>query len=221
MPDKKEVTIKWLGHSCFLVSLNGVIKIVTDPFDASLGYPMPDVTADVCLISHDHFDHNYVSLVKGKPQVVKGTGEKEIKRIRFRGVASFHDDEHGSRRGGNTIFTWELGGMKFTHLGDLGTELSPSQVKEIGPVDILFVPTGGVFTIDAAGATKVVLSLEPRVAIPMHYQLPSIAKSLRIAPVEEFLKGKDNVVKTGTSSVHFSQESLPKKTTIYVLEYGK
>ena len=215
------MTIKWLGHSCFLVSLSGVIKIVTDPFDASLGYPMPDVTADVCLTSHDHFDHNYVSMVKGKPQVVKGTGEKEIKRIKFRGVASFHDEEHGGKRGGNTIFTWELGGIKFAHLGDLGTELSPFQVKEIGPVDILFIPTGGVYTIDAAAATKVVLSLEPKVAIPMHYQLPSIARDLRIAPVDEFLVGKDNVVKTGTGSVSFNQESLPKKTTIYVLEYGK
>lgn len=221
MSEKNEVTIKWLGHSCFLVSLNGRMKIVTDPFDASLGYPMPDVTADMCLTSHDHHDHNFVSMVKGKPQIIKGLGEKEVNQVKFKGVASFHDAEHGSRRGDNTIFTWELGGIKFAHLGDLGTELSSSQVKEIGPVDILFVPTGGLFTIDAAAATKVVLSLEPKVVFPMHYQLPSIARSLHIAPVDEFLKGKDNVVKTGTSSVRFSKESLPQKTTIYVLEYGK
>jgi L-ascorbate metabolism protein UlaG (beta-lactamase superfamily) len=221
MPEKNEVTIKWLGHSCFLISLNGAMKIVTDPFDPPLGYPMPDVTADICLISHDHHDHNFVSAVKGKPQIIKGLGKKEMNHLVFKGIASFHDEEQGSRRGDNTIFVWELGGIKFAHLGDLGTELSPLQIKEIGPVDILFIPTGGVYTIDAAAATKVISSIEPRVAIPMHYQLPSFAKSLRIAPVEEFLKGKDNVVKTGTSSISFSKESLPMKTTIYVLEFGK
>lgn len=221
MPEKNEVTIKWLGHSCFLVSLQGVLQIVIDPFDPSLGYPMPDVTADVCLTSHDHHDHNFISMVKGKPQIIKGLGNKEVNQVKFKGVASFHDEEHGNRRGHNTIFTWELGGIKFTHLGDLGTELSSSQVKEIGPVDVLFIPTGGVFTIDATAATQVVSSIEPRVAIPMHYQLPSIARSLHIAPVDEFLKGKDHVVKTGKDSVSFTKESLPKKTTIYVLEYGK
>lgn len=221
MANKNEVTVKWLGHSCFLISLDDSVKVVTDPFDKSVGYPTPDVTADVCLVSHEHFDHNNVSVVKGKPQVIKGEGEKEAKNIRFKGVPSFHDDAQGSKRGKNTIFTWELGGIKFAHLGDLGVELSSSQVKEIGAVDVLFVPVGGFYTIDAATATKVVASLNPKVVMPMHYKMPFMGASFPIAKVDEFLKGKENVVKVGKNSVSFTKETLPKKTTIYVLEYAK
>jgi len=219
MADKEEVTIKWLGHSCFLISLDDVVKIVTDPFDNSVGYPKPDVTADVCLVSHDHFDHNCVSVVKGNPEVVKGTGEKKAKEVNFKGVAAFHDEKQGSLRGENTIFVWELGGMRFAHVGDLGTELSPDQIKEMGQVDVLFVPTGGYYTIDAATAGKVVSSLNPKVVIPMHYKTPVLGPNFPIAGVDEFLKGKENVVKVGKNSVSFKKETLPEKTTIYVLGY--
>jgi L-ascorbate metabolism protein UlaG (beta-lactamase superfamily) len=219
MADKEEVTIKWLGHSCFLISLDDEVKIVTDPFDESVGYPKPDVTADVCVVSHDHFDHNCVSVVKGKPEVVKGSGEKKAKGINFKGVGAFHDEKKGSLRGQDTIFVWELGGVRFAHVGDLGTALSPDQIKEMGKVDVLFVPTGGYYTIDAKTADKVVSSLNPKVVIPMHYKTAVMGPNFPIAGVDEFLKGKNNVVKVGKNSVTFTKENLPQKATIYVLEY--
>jgi L-ascorbate metabolism protein UlaG (beta-lactamase superfamily) len=219
MADKNEVTIKWFGHSCFLISLDDKVKIVTDPFDNSVGYPMPDVSADICVVSHDHFDHNCVSVVKGNPEVVKGGGTKKVRDVNFCGVGAFHDEKKGSLRGEDTIFVWELGGIKFAHVGDLGTELSPAQIKEMGSVDVLFVPTGGYYTIDAATADKVVSSLNPRVVIPMHYKTPVMGSNFPIAGVDEFIKGKNNVVKGGKNSVTFNKETLPQKTTIYVLEY--
>lgn len=219
MADKNEVTIKWLGHSCFLISLDDKVKIVTDPFDDSVGYPKPDVTADICLVSHDHFDHNCVSVVKGKPEVVKGSGEKKVRDVNFKGVDAFHDEKKGSLRGQDTIFVWELAGIKFAHAGDLGTELSQDQVKKIGGVDVLFVPTGGYYTIDARTADKVVSSLNPKVVIAMHYKTPVMGPSFPIAKVDEFLKGKENVLKVGKNSITFKKETLPQKTTIYVLEY--
>lgn len=221
MAEKNEVTIKWLGHSCFLISLGDAIKIVTDPFDSTVGYPMPDETADICVVSHDHFDHNCVTAVKGSPKVVKGTGEKEAKGIKFKGVGSFHDEKKGSQRGENTIFTWELGGIRFAHVGDLGVDLSDSQIKEIGAVDVIFVPTGGFYTIDAATATKVASRLNPKVVIPMHYKTPFLGENFPIAGVDEFIKGKENVVKVDEGSVSFTKESLPEKTTVYVLEYKR
>ena len=221
MTDKGEVTIKWLGHSCFLISLGDALKIVTDPFDSTVGYPLPDETADICVVSHDHFDHNCISVVKGNPEVIKGAGEKEAKGIKFKGVGSFHDEKQGSQRGENTIFTWELGGIKFAHVGDLGIDLTDSQKQEIGTVDILFVPTGGFYTIDAATASKVVASLNPKVVIPMHYKTPFLGENFPIAGVDEFLKGKENVVKVDKGSVSFTRESLPEKITIYVLEYKR
>jgi L-ascorbate metabolism protein UlaG (beta-lactamase superfamily) len=219
MADKKEVTIKWLGHSCFLISLDDKVKIVTDPFDKSVGYPMPDVSADICVVSHEHFDHNCVSAVKGNPEVVKGKGEKKVKDVNFKGVGAFHDEKQGSLRGEDTIFLWELGGIKFAHVGDLGTELSQDQINQMGPVEVLFVPTGGYYTIDAPTADKVISNLNPRVVIPMHYKTPVMGPNFPIAGVDEFLKGKENVVKVGKNSVTFTKDTLPQKTTIYVLEY--
>ena len=219
MADKEEVTIKWLGHSCFLISLDDEVKMITDPFDNSVGYPKPDVTADVCVVSHDHFDHNCVSVVKGNPEVVKGKGKKKAKDVNFKGLGAFHDEKQGSLRGENTIFMWELGGIRFAHVGDLGTELSQDQITQMGSVDVLFVPTGGYYTIDARTADKVISSLNPRVVIPMHYKTPVMGPNFPIAGVDEFLKGKENVVKVGKNSVTFTKETLPQKTTIYVLEY--
>jgi L-ascorbate metabolism protein UlaG (beta-lactamase superfamily) len=219
MAQKNEVTIRWLGHSCFLISLEDTVKMITDPFDNSVGYPMPDVTADVCVVSHDHFDHNCVSAVKGNPKVVKGSGEKNVKDVSFKGVDAFHDEKQGSLRGENVIFLWELGGIKFAHMGDLGTELSQDQINQMGSVDILFVPTGGYYTIDAPTADKVVSALNPRVVIPMHYKTAVMGSNFPIAGVDEFLQGKKNVVKVGKNSVTFKKETLPQKMTIYVLEY--
>jgi len=218
-PKAGEVTIKWFGHSCFLISLDEEVRIVIDPFDNSVGYPVPDVAADICLVSHDHFDHNCVSVVKGNPEVVKGKGKKKAKDVNFKGLGAFHDEKQGSLRGENTIFMWELGGIRFAHVGDLGTELSQDQITQMGSVDVLFVPTGGYYTIDARTADKVISSLNPRVVIPMHYKTPVMGPNFPIAGVDEFLKGKENVVKVGKNSVTFTKETLPQKTTIYVLEY--
>jgi L-ascorbate metabolism protein UlaG (beta-lactamase superfamily) len=199
--------------------LDDTIKLITDPFDDSVGYPMTDVSADICAVSHDHFDHNCVTAVKGNPQVVKGSGEKKVKNVNFRGVGAFHDEKQGSLRGENTIFLWELGGIKFAHVGDLGTELSQDQINQMGSVDVLFVPTGGYYTIDARTADRVVSALNPKVVIPMHYKTPVMGSNFPIAGVDEFLQGKEDVVKVGKNSVAFKKETLPQKTTVYVLEY--
>ncbi len=219
MAEKNEVTIKWLGHSSFLISLDDSVKIVTDPFDNTVGYPAPNETADICMVSHDHFDHNCVSVIKGSPEVVKGTGEREVKGLKFKGVTSYHDEKGGSERGENTIWTFELGGIKFAHAGDLGIDLDDSQKKEIGEVDVLFVPTGGFYTIDAETATRVASSLNPKVIIPMHYKTPFLGENFPLSGVDVFLKGKENVVKEGKNSVSFTKESLPEKSTVYVLEF--
>ena len=218
MPEN-QVTVTWLGHSMFLLSLNDTLKIVTDPFDDTVGYPLPQVSADVILVSHRHFDHDNVKLVKGKPKVVDTAGESSVKGVKFKGVASVHDDKDGTLRGLNTIFVWDLGGIKFAHLGDLGVVLSDKQVKEIGPIDVLFVPVGGFFTIDAAAAVQIVETLKPKVVFPMHYKTEVMGASFPIAGVNDFLAGKKNVKRVGKNSITLKKDELPKETSVYVLNY--
>jgi L-ascorbate metabolism protein UlaG (beta-lactamase superfamily) len=210
--------IKWLGHACFLITSEGGLRVITDPYAVGGGIDYSPIkeTADVVVVSHDHGDHNNVSAVQGKPEVVKGNGTKTAKGIRFKGVATSHDASQGTQRGSNTVFCFSIDGLNLCHMGDLGHVLSPGQVTEIGVVDILFVPVGGFFTIDAAMASQVCDQLKPRIAIPMHFKTPKCAYPL--AGVEDFLKGKKGVRKVVGSEVEFEREDLPTGTEIVLLQ---
>jgi L-ascorbate metabolism protein UlaG (beta-lactamase superfamily) len=210
--------VKWLGHASFLITSKGGTKIITDPYAVGGGIDYSPIreTADVVTVSHDHGDHNNVSAVQGKPEVVRGSGKKAAKGIQFKGIATSHDASQGTQRGSNTVFCFTVDDLKLCHLGDLGHVLSPGQVAEIGAVDILFVPVGGFFTIDAPVAGRVCDQLKPRITIPMHFKTPKCAYP--IAGVEDFLKGKKNVRKMLGSEVVFEREKLPAATEIVLLQ---
>ena len=209
---------KWLGHSCFLISSKGGTRIITDPYavGGGINYSPIEETADVVVVSHRHDDHSNVSAVQGKPEVVRGNGTKTAKDIQFKGIATYHDTSQGKQRGPNTVFCFTVDDIKLCHLGDLGHVLSPGQVSGIGAVDILFVPVGGFYTIDASIASQVCEQLKPKVVIPMHFKTPSC--DYPIAGVDEFLKGKKNVRKIGDSEVEFDREKLPATTEIVLLQ---
>jgi L-ascorbate metabolism protein UlaG (beta-lactamase superfamily) len=218
MPEN-QVTVTWLGHSMFLFSLNDTLKVVIDPYDDTVGYPLPDISADIVLVSHRHFDHDNVKLVKGKPKVVDSDGVTSLKGITFKGVPSVHDDKDGTLRGLNTIFVWEMGGIRFAHLGDLGVMLTTDQIKQIGQIDVLFPPVGGYFTIDAATSTKIIEELKPKVVFPMHYKTEVMGDSFPIAGINDLISGKKNVKRVGKNSITLNKDELPEETTIYVLNY--
>jgi len=160
--------IKWLGHACFLLTSESGLRIMTDPYTAGvfgLDYAPPSERADIVTVSHDHADHNNVADVKGNPQVVQGAGSQEAKGIQFKGVASAHDQASGKERGPNTIFCFSLDGINVCHLGDLGHDLAEQTVADIGGVDVLLIPVGGNFTIDAAVANRVCQKLAPKVTV--------------------------------------------------------
>lgn len=207
--------IRWFGQACFLMESEKGIRIVTDPFNSSLGYKIPSVEADMVTVSHEHYDHNATDEVKGNPEIVRGTGEKKIKDIAIKGVETFHDKAQGAQRGKNTVFSFEIDGMKIIHLGDLGHILTQEQIENIGEVDILLIPVGGTFTIDAQEASEVVGQLKPKITIPMHYKTPAI--DLPIEGVERFLSGNKNIEKK--KELESRKEELPKEEKIIVLEY--
>ena len=210
--------VKWLGHACFLITSRHGLRVITDPYAVGGGinyYPIKE-TADVVSVSHGHDDHSNVSAVKGKPEIINNNGIKNAKGIQFKGVATYHDEAQGGQRGPNTIFCFTIDDMKLCHLGDLGHVLNPEQVSEIGTVDILFVPVGGFYTIDAPVASQVCDQLKPKVVIPMHFRTPRCAYP--IAGVEDFLKDKKNVRKAGGSEAEFERERLPAATEIVLLQ---
>ena len=210
--------IKWLGHACFLITSRDELRVITDPYavGGGINYSPIKETADVVVVSHDHGDHSNVSTVQGKPEVVKGSGTKNARGIQFKGIASYHDASQGTQRGLNTVFCFAIDNMKLCHLGDLGHVLDPEQVNEIGAVDILFAPVGGFFTIDASIASQVCDQLKPKVVIPMHFK--TLKCAYPIAGVEDFLGGKENVIRVGDSEADFERERLPAATEIVLLQ---
>lgn len=210
------MNIKWLGHSCFKLTSEKGTVIVTDPFDESVGYPMPNVKADIVTSSHSHFDHNYFKAVKGKFDIVDTVGEHNIKGINIKGVNTFHDDEHGAKRGKNIVFVFDIDGIRVCHMGDLGHVLTEKQVEEIGPVDVLLIPVGGYYTIDAKQAVEVMNQLKPKITIPMHYKTEFI--NFPIDTVDNFLdmtKGK----KILSTEVDITKKDLEGEPKVIALNY--
>ncbi len=210
--------IKWLGHASFLITSDTGIKIITDPYTPGgfgLDYGEIKESADIVTVSHEHGDHNNAAAVGGNPEVVKEAAE--IKGIKFNGIPTYHDEAGGNQRGNNVIFCFEVDGVKVCHLGDLGHQLSEQQVAEIGKVDILLIPVGGNFTVDAKVATEVCGKLAPKVILPMHYQNERCS-GFPVVGVDEFLQGKTGVSRPDASETEFKQGELPATTQIMVLK---
>ncbi|HXZ23204.1 MAG TPA: MBL fold metallo-hydrolase [Methanomassiliicoccales archaeon] len=206
--------IVWHGHACFEVG--GTLTVVMDPHDGkSLGIDTPSAKADVVLVSHDHFDHNCSRVIRGDFPVLKDPGKKELKGLKVIGIPVFHDDQEGAKRGRVTMFLFELDGVRFCHCGDLGHQLNGEQIEAIGDVDVLFVPVGGVFTLDGAQARSLVRSLRPKVAVPMHFRIGGL--SLSIQTVDGFLEGipERKILRVG-NEVEFEKNDLPRETEYWV-----
>ena len=213
--------IKWYGHASFLITSDSGTRIITDPYepgayDGGIAYKPIEDAAEIVTVSHDHADHNYVQGVQGSPAVVKGPGVHEAHGISFKGVATYHDPSKGKERGENTMFVFTVDGVTVCHAGDLGHVLPKEKVEELGPIDVLLLPIGGVFTLDPKEATEVMNLLNPKILIPMHYKTPGCG--FPIASVEEFLEGKTSIERAGASEISVSRDSLPAPVRVTVLD---
>lgn len=166
--------ITYHGHATFkLKGKKG--SLVTDPYADYVGFSIPKLTADIVTVSHQHEDHNAVAKVatssrRERPFIIDKPGEYEVGGISVFGISTFHDANGGVERGQNFVFTTLIDGVRVCHLGDLGHDLTPDQIDAIGPVDVLLVPVGGVYSLDPVGAVKAIRAIEPGIAIPMHYK---------------------------------------------------
>lgn len=168
--------IEWIGHASFRITMNDKTSVVTDPFDETVGYAMPKQAADIVTISHDHFDHNDMDALKAQT-VLKSAGHFPGK-VTVTGYPSFHDAVKGAQRGGNVMFLCEGDGMRVLHLGDLGHDLSDDEITAFGKIDVLLIPVGGIYTLDAHQAAALARRIGARVTVPMHYKTPQLTFEL-------------------------------------------
>ena len=213
-------TIRWFGQSCFLIESESGARLITDPYSPQTGYAPVHQSAEIVLVTHEHFDHNAVDQVSGRPEVLReAVGRRRVKGFTITGLPATHGTSpQGQALGSDTIYLIEVDGLHIVHLGDLGAVLSPAQVKQLGRVDILMVPVGGYYTIDAGRAWLVVEQLKPRIVLPMHYKTPANAEKIpQLAGVEPFIKGRRDVKRVPELSV--TPAALPKTMTVYLLPY--
>ncbi|HHT85069.1 MAG: MBL fold metallo-hydrolase [Bacillota bacterium] len=215
--------LRWLGHASFVIE-TPELTILTDPFGEEVPYPGIREAADVVTVSHEHHDHNAVHVVKGDFQVLRGLDEQskkarrldeEVKGVRFKTVPSYHDDQEGKLRGENAIFVMDIDGVTVAHLGDLGEKLTSSQAEEMGKVNVLLIPVGGYYTIDARTAREAVDLLKPDIVVPMHYKT-KYTESWPIAAVDDFLEGMENVVRFDGNEGTVDRQTLTDRMQVWL-----
>ena len=211
-------TVRWFGQSCFLITSSQGKKLMIDPF-GKLGYPPPAVEADLVLVTHEHFDHNNVGVVKGKPVVLHGLTsngndyndiDQTVAGFHVKSFRSYHNAQKSAR---NTIFLIEFDGLRLAHLGDIGSPLEPDTLRAIEKVDVLMIPVGGFYTIGADDAWKDIGLIKPKIVIPMHYQT-SRTSNLPIKSVDVFLAGHSSGVKM--LSADTAPLVMPKTQEVWV-----
>ena len=198
------MTITWYGQSCFRIETKEG-SILIDPFSKDIGLRPPKIKDDLVLISHEHSDHNNLDGLNDEAFVIRGPGEYERKGIHVQGILSYHDKTNGTERGLNTMYVIKAEDMTLCHLGDIGQEeLTDVQVEAIGDVDALMIPVGGVYTIDYKGALHIISQIEPKVIVPMHYQVPGL--SIDLDSSAKFIK------EVGLTAESVDKIKLAKKT---------
>ncbi|TEU02218.1 hypothetical protein E3I18_01380 [Candidatus Woesebacteria bacterium] len=211
--------ITFLGHSSFRLK-GKTATVVTDPFDPEVvGLKFPKVAADIVTVSHQHEDHNQADLVKDVKRLVSGPGEYEIMGVSIIGIPTFHDEKKGAKRGKNTIYVYEMDGLRLVHLGDLGHKLHEKILEKIGDIDILMVPVGGEYTIGPTEAVEVARAIEPKMVIPMHYQMPGLnpATFAKLSSTKPFLAEIGLLVEK-TDKLSVKKENIGEESKVILLE---
>jgi L-ascorbate metabolism protein UlaG (beta-lactamase superfamily) len=233
------LTIEYHGQSMYIITTTKGKRIAFDPHEIDVYQRnMPDVpqlTADIVCISHNHNDHTKVEVFKSNKNMkvlrgLKGESNKanwaDIKEtigdIKIRNVKVYHDDSEGFVRGKNSVFIVEVDGWRICHLGDLGHMLTTEQLKAInkdGPIDVLMIPVGGIYTINGAEAKAVVKQIKPREYVfPMHYGTDLFDYTLTS---EEFLDGQDkrHVAISDDNVVKLNKDASRPRPLIVQLHY--
>ncbi len=211
--------LTWLGHSSFKLEESTGTTIVTDPYHSYVGYQMPTVEADVVTVSHAHNDHSCISNVQGNPTVLNRAGAYEIGGVHIMANRAYHDNQKGTERGQNIIFKFRMDGVDLCHMGDIGEDCNSMLVESMMPVNVLMIPIGGTFTIDAKEAKEYVDRIMPDIVIPMHFKTKDC--DFDIDKINQFLDlfDDENIIYCDTDTVEFDRADFDgEETKVLVLE---
>jgi len=162
--------IKYMGHAFFTMTLENGTVIEVDPYGSFYDFPKRSIRADVCLVTHHHHDHDGMECIQPGARVIDEAGVHKTNGVTIHGIPTWHDEKQGALRGSNLFYVVEAEGLRIGHAGDLGHVPDAKTVRQIGHLDVLMIPVGGYYTIDASAALEVCRLLQPATVIPMHYR---------------------------------------------------
>lgn len=209
--------IQYFGHACFKLTESTGFSIFTDPF-CKIGYELPvGISSSAVTVSHDHFDHNNIKAITGAPTILQKDGVFELGGVKITGVKSYHDEKQGALRGENVIFKFHMDGLDICHLGDLGEKCSTALIESLMPVNILLIPVGGKYTIDAKTAKEYVDKIKPNIVIPMHFKTKNSIIDIEKAQVflDEF--NEKDVMISHKDELEFFKENITEERTKIIL----
>ncbi len=216
--------ITWYGLSCFRIREGGA-TVICDPYDKAIGLTLPKIRADIVTVSHEVPGHSAAERVQGEPKILRGPGEYEVDNVFISGMATYHRKQKGDLPERTVAYFLEFGDLTVGHLGDIGEVPKQSEIEDlnIGEVDVLIVPVGGNNTLDSARAIEVIVMLEPRLVIPMHYRHEGLEPLLanNLDPVEKFLKEFGVSAPDPQEIIKISKSSLPDETQVALLKVSQ
>ena len=199
--------LEWIGHACFKLTLESGVKVFTDPYDESVGITMIPLKADVITMSHEHHDHNEESQIIGEPVILHGDMPLELGGLKVAAYASYHDDAQGAKRGANHIRVFEAEGLKVVHMGDQGCMPAKEILDAIAGADVLLIPVGGTYTLDAKEAKEVIERIAPKCVVPMHVKTAHCPYP--IDPIGVFLEEMDCAGLEPAAALELSAGNVP------------
>ena len=200
--------LEWIGHACFRMTAQDGTVVITDPYDETVGAKMTPLEADLITMSHEHHDHNDETMIVGQPVILHGVQEVAVGGVRARAFASYHDDAQGAKRGANAIRVFEIDGLTVVHMGDQGCMPDAEILSGIADADIMMIPVGGTYTVDAQGAKEIVDAAKPRCVVPMHVKTKGCGYP--IAPVDHFLEAMGVPGRKAADGLEIAAGSVPE-----------
>lgn len=200
--------IEWIGHACFRLTAQDGTTVITDPYDESVGIGMIPLKADLITMSHEHHDHNETCMIVGNPVIARGPQLAQVGSVTARAVNSWHDDVQGKKRGFNTVRIFGVDGLKIVHMGDQGCMPSEDVLEAIEDADVMMIPVGGTYTVDAAGAKAIIERAKPRCVIPMHVKTAHCPYP--IAKADEFLMLMGAQDAEPVSKLNITEDAVPQ-----------
>lgn len=209
--------LEWLGHSCFKFITSTGTTVITDPYDSYIGKAMPQTNADIVTVSHSHDDHSAVHLIGGTPTVLNTEGTVNLKDIHIYSIMSYHDNQKGEARGQNLVFNFFIDNINICHLGDIGEERYSRLDEIITPTNVLLIPIGGKYTINAIQAKNYVDILQPNIILPMHYATKDVILDISSANGFLDLFSDEDIININGNSINIEKDDFnTQKTKVIV-----